>query len=48
MPVGKNRDGKIVFKLKGKDYRTTCNLTQYDCAYAEDEIITLRKASKAY
>lgn len=46
MPVGKNRDGKIVFKLKGKDYRTTCNLTQYDCAYAEDEIITLRKASK--
>lgn len=46
MPKGKSREGKIVFKLKGKDYRTTCNLTQYDCAYAEDEIITLRKASK--
>ena len=46
MPKGKNREGKIVFKLKGKDYRTTCNLTQYDCSYAEDEIITLRKASK--
>lgn len=46
MPKGKNREGKIVFKLKGKDYRTTCNLTQYDCSYAEDVIITLRKASK--
>lgn len=46
MPKGKSREGKIVFKLKGKDYRTTCNLTQYDCDYAEDEIITLRKADK--
>ncbi len=46
MPAGSNREGKIVFKLKGKDYRTTCYLTQYDYGYAEDEIITLNKATK--
>lgn len=46
MPHGKNREGKIVFKLKNKDYRTTCYLTQYDYTYAEDEIITLHKAAK--
>ena len=46
MPAGSNREGKIVFKLKDKDYRTTCYLTQYDYDYAEDEIITLQKATK--
>lgn len=46
MPNGSNRDGKIVFKLKDKDYRTTCYLTQYDYNYAEDEIITILKAKK--
>ena len=46
MPNGSNREGKIVFKLKDKDYRTTCYLTQYDYTYAEDEIITLHKAAK--
>ncbi len=46
MPKGKNREGDLVIKLKDKDYRTTCHLNQYDYDYAEDEIITLRKASK--
>ena len=46
MPHGSNREGKIVFKLKDKDYRATCYLTQYDYTYAEDEIITLHKAAK--
>ncbi len=46
MPHGSNREGKIVFKLKDKDYRTTCYLTQYDYTYAEDEILTLREAKK--
>ncbi len=46
MPAGSNREGKIVFNLKDKDYRTTCYLTQYDYDYAEDEIITLQKATK--
>lgn len=46
MPAGSNREGKIVLKLKDKDYRTTCDLTQYDYGYAEDEIITLQKATK--
>ena len=46
MPTGSNREGKIVFKLKDKDYRTTCYLTQYDYGYAEDEIVILNKATK--
>ncbi len=46
MPAGADREGKIVFKLKDKDYRTTCYLTQYDYEYAEDEILTLQSASK--
>lgn len=46
MPAGSNREGKIVFKLEDKDYRTTCYLTQYDYGYAEDEIVTLNKATK--
>jgi hypothetical protein len=46
MPAGNNREGKIVFKLKDKDYRTTCSVTQYDYEYAEDEMITLQSASK--
>ncbi len=46
MPEGKNREGDLVIKLKGKDYRTTCHLNQYDYDYAEDQIVTLRKATK--
>lgn len=46
MAAGADREGKIVFKLKNKDYRTVCNLTQYDYEYGEDEIITLQSANK--
>ena len=46
MPPSSNREGTIVFKLKDKDYRTTCRVTQYDYRYAEDEILTLREAKK--
>lgn len=40
------RTGEIVFKLKDKDYRHKCAVSQYDYQYAEDEIITLQKATK--
>lgn len=40
------RIGEIVFKLKGKDYRHKCTVSQYDYQYAEDEIITKQKATK--
>ncbi|MBQ5720991.1 MAG: leucine-rich repeat protein, partial [Bacteroidaceae bacterium] len=39
------REGEVVFKLVDKDYRTRCKVTQYDYSYAEDEILTLQKAS---
>ena len=40
------REGEVVFKLVGKDYRTRCKVTQYDYEYAEDQILTLHSASK--
>lgn len=40
------REGEVVFKLVGKDYRTRCKVTQYDYEYAEDQILTLQSASK--
>ena len=40
------RTGEIVFKLKNKDYTHKCTVSQYDYQYAEDEIITLQKATK--
>lgn len=47
MPQGAaNREGEVVFKLRDKEYRTRCTVTQYDYEYAEDEIITLQKATK--
>lgn len=42
---GENRTGKIVFSLKGTDVTTECNVSQYDYKYAEDECITLQKAT---
>lgn len=39
------RQGEVVFKLKNKDYRTRCRVSQYDYEYAEDQVITLQKAS---
>ncbi len=47
MPQGSaTREGEVVFKLVGKDYRTRCKVTQYDYEYAEDQILTLQSASK--
>lgn len=46
MPAGQDRSGEIVFKLKNQDYRTRCKLTQYDYEYAEDQWITLQKATR--
>lgn len=40
------RTGEIVFKLKDQDYRHKCTVSQYDYNYAEDEIITLQKATQ--
>ena len=41
-----NRDGKVVFRLKSKDYTHECNITQYGYEYGEDEWVTLQKATK--
>ncbi len=43
---GQHREGEVVFKLKNQDYRTRCSVTQYDFRYAEDEILTLQKATR--
>lgn len=40
-----NREGKIVFGLKGTDYTVTCQVSQYGYDYAEDEIISLQNHS---
>lgn len=40
------RTGEIVFKLKDKDYTHKCTVSQYDYLYAEDEVITLQKATR--
>ena len=47
MPKGSDmRKGNVVFKLKDKDYTTTCVVTQYDYEYDEDQILTLQEATK--
>ena len=40
------RDGKVVFRLKDKDYTHECSVSQYGYEYGEDEWITLQKATK--
>mgnify|MGYP005931101347 CR=1 FL=1 len=40
------REGEVVFKLKEKEYRTRCAVTQYNYEYAEDHILTLQTKSK--
>ena len=40
------RQGEIVFKLKDKDYTHKCKVSQYDYMYAEDQVLTLQKATK--
>lgn len=39
------REGDIVFRLKGKEYTHTCHVTQHGYQYAEDQYVTLQKAS---
>ena len=41
-----SRDGKVVFRLKDKDYTHECSVTQYGYEYGEDEWITLQKTTK--
>lgn len=41
-----SRDGKMVFRLKDKDYTHECSVSQYGYEYGEDEWITLQKATK--
>lgn len=41
-----SRDGKVVFRLKDKDYTHECSVSQYGHEYGEDEWVTLQKATK--
>lgn len=41
-----SRDGKVVFRLKDKDYTHECSVSQYGYEYGEDEWITLQKTTK--
>ena len=41
-----NREGKVVFRLKNKEYTHECSVSQYGYEYGEDEWITLQKATK--
>lgn len=41
-----SRDGKVIFRLKDKDYTHECSVSQYGYEYGEDEWITLQKATK--
>jgi hypothetical protein len=36
----------VVFKLKDKDYRTKCSVSQYNYDYSEDQIVSLQTATK--
>ena len=40
------REGKVVFRLKDKDYTHECSVSQDGYEYGEDEWITLQKATK--
>lgn len=43
---GKAREGEVVFKMRSKDYRTRCRVTQYDYKHGEDEVVTLQRATQ--
>lgn len=43
---GSNREGKVVFRLKDKDYTHECSVSQYGYEYGEDQWLTLQKATK--
>ncbi|MCM1491277.1 MAG: leucine-rich repeat protein [Muribaculum sp.] len=40
------REGDVVFRLKGKDYTSRCHVTQYGYEYEEDQFLTLQTASR--
>lgn len=46
MPSGSNRDGKVVFRLKDHDYKTSLEVHQYDYGHEEDEVIVLQEAAR--
>ncbi len=41
-----DRSGKVVFGLVDNDYTSECEICQYDYVHAEDEWLTLQKATK--
>lgn len=41
-----NRTDYVEFSLKGTEFTTRCNVSQYDYRYGEDECVTLRSASQ--
>uniref|UniRef100_UPI004026E75D leucine-rich repeat protein n=1 Tax=Prevotella sp. TaxID=59823 RepID=UPI004026E75D len=41
-----NREGKVVFRLKNKNYTHECSVSQYGYEYGENEWVTLQKATK--
>lgn len=43
---GTSREGKVVFRLKEKEYTHECRVSQYGYAYGEDQWLTLQKATK--
>ena len=43
---GSDRNGKVVFRLKDKDYTHECSVSQYGYQYGEDEWVTLQKATR--
>ncbi|MDY5685789.1 MAG: leucine-rich repeat protein, partial [Prevotella sp.] len=43
---GSSREGKVVFRLKDKDYTHECSVSQYGYEYGEDQWLTLQKATK--
>lgn len=45
LPKGSgNREGNIVFRLKGSDITSECKVSQYDYEYDENQCLTLQKA----
>lgn len=41
-----NREGEVVFKLKGTEFTTNCKVSQYDYQYGEDQCVTLQTHKK--
>ena len=41
-----DREGKVVFRLKNKDYTHECNVSQHNYEYAEDQWLALQKATR--